>query len=148
VRVGQTAGKLGINCDPSAYQLDVVGAGRFSGPLIASNFPSTSDARLKKDVQDADPGECLRLAKAVKPRTYKRIDMNDAPRLGYIAQDWQREFSSEHYRCIMGESQDEEGPLLAIDYSRVVVLVHGALLSVMAQLDAALARIAVLESRL
>jgi hypothetical protein len=41
----------------------------------------------------------------------------------------------------MGESEDENGKLLTIDYSRVTVLLHGALLS-------ALARIEALESRL
>ncbi len=44
------------------------------------------------------------------------------------------------FRCIMGESRDADGTLLAVDYSRVVVLLHGALLN-------ALARIDVLESR-
>ena len=45
------------------------------------------------------------------------------------------------YRCIMGTSEDENGPLLALDYSRVVVVLHGALLS-------ALARIEALETRI
>ena len=46
----------------------------------------------------------------------------------------------------MGESADEGGPLLALDYSRATPVIHGALLSVMAQLDAALARLDALES--
>jgi hypothetical protein len=66
--------------------------------------------------------------------------MNDAPRLGYIAQDWERELTIPNYRCILGASEDENGPLLAIDYSRIVPILHGALLS-------ALARIGALESR-
>jgi hypothetical protein len=41
----------------------------------------------------------------------------------------------------MGESADENGPLLALDYSRIVPVLHGALLS-------ALARIEALESRI
>ena len=67
--------------------------------------------------------------------------MEDAARVGYIAQDWDRELSG-GYRCIMGESWDKDGKsLLALDYSRVVVVLHGALLS-------ALARIGALEKRL
>ena len=77
---------------------------------------------------------------AVRPRTYKRIDMNDAPRCGYIAQELSAELTG-GYRCIMSESQDEQGSLLAVDYSRLVPVLHGALLS-------ALARIEALESRI
>ena len=65
--------------------------------------------------------------------------MNDVQRLGYIAQDWDANLSG-GYRCIMGASEDENGPLLALDYSRIVPVLHGALL-------AALARIEALESR-
>jgi hypothetical protein len=142
IRFGKYSARLGINCDngaSSGVAIECVGAARFSGPVTASNFPSTSDSRLKKDVQDADPAECLRLIKAVRPRTYKRIDMNDAPRCGYIAQELSAELTG-GYRCIMGESQDEQGSLLAVDYSRLVPVLHGALLS-------ALARIEMLESR-
>ena len=66
--------------------------------------------------------------------------MNDAPRLGYIAQDWDANLRG-GYRCIMGATEDENGPLLALDYSRIVPVLHGALLS-------ALTRIEALESRL
>ncbi len=65
--------------------------------------------------------------------------MNDTPRLGYIAQDWDAKLHG-GYRCIMGATEDENGPLLALDYSRIVPVLHGALLS-------ALARIEALESR-
>ena len=60
--------------------------------------------------------------------------MNDAPRLGYIAQDWDANLRG-GYRCIMGASEDENGPLLALDYSRIVPVLHGALLSLMARVD-------------
>ena len=65
--------------------------------------------------------------------------MDNAPRLGYIAQDWDANLRG-GYRCIMGATEDENGPLLALDYSRIVPVLHGALLS-------ALARIEALESR-
>ena len=72
--------------------------------------------------------------------------MDNVPRLGYTAQDWDRELTG-GYRCIMGANEDANGPLLALDYSRLTPVIHGALLSVMAQLDAAFARIEALESR-
>ena len=49
----------------------------------------------------------------------------------------------------MGESWDKDGKsLLALDYSRVAVVLHTALLGVMSKLDAAIARIEALESRI
>jgi hypothetical protein len=149
IRFGKYSSRIGINCDNasnSGVAIECIGAARFSGPVTASNFPSTSDARLKKDVQDADPSECLRIIQTVRPRTYARIDMNDAPRCGYIAQELSAQLTG-NYRCIIGESQDEQGPLLSVDYSRLTVVLHSALLGVMSKLDAALARIEALESR-
>ena len=76
---------------------------------------------------------------AIHPKVYHRIDLGGAPRLGYIAQDWDASLTA-GYRCIMGASEDENGPLLALDYSRIVPVLHGALLSLMA-------RVELLESR-
>ena len=98
-------------------------------------------------MQDADPTACLRIIQTVRPRTYARIDMNDAPRSGYIAQELSAQLTG-NYRCIIGEGHDEQGPLLTVDYSRMTVVLHGALLGLMSKLDAALARIEALESRL
>jgi hypothetical protein len=134
--------RLGINTDPAAdVHLDVRGSGRFTGSLSASNFPSSSDARLKTEIESVDLGECTRLVKAVTPCTYKRRDMEGTPeRCGYIAQHWDRELTG-GYRCIMGAGEDADGPLLAIDYSRIVPVLHGCLLSCLARIEA-------LESRL
>jgi hypothetical protein len=142
--MGQTAGKLGISCDPS-YQLDVIGAGRFTGALIASSFASTSDARIKADVRftSTSEAECTRLVQAIQPRTYRRTDQDsDARRIGYLANDWDRELGPDsEFRNIMGSALAEDGTeLLALDYSRIVTVLHSALRS-------ALARIGALESR-
>jgi hypothetical protein len=138
VRIGT---RLSIATTPSSsYNLDVAGTGRFSGALSASNFPSNSDARLKTEVEPVSFDECIRLVKAVTPCTYKRIDMEGTLRCGYIAQHWDSQLTG-GYRCIMGAGEDANGPLLALDYSRLVPVIHGALLS-------ALARIEALESRL
>ena len=91
--------------------------------------------RLKEGRENACLDECTRLVNSVRPKTYTRIDMGNVARLGYIAQDWDRELSG-GYRCIMGASSDDTGPLLALDYSRIVVVLHGALLSLMARVEA------------
>ena len=41
----------------------------------------------------------------------------------------------------MGASEDETGPLLALDYSRITVILHAALLSALARIDALESRI-------
>jgi hypothetical protein len=146
VRFGNTNGKIRIKCDPSNYQLDCVGAARFSSSVSANNYITTSDQRIKENVQNVSLDECLRLIKTVHPKTYNRIDMDGAPRIGYIAQDFDRELK-DNYRCIMGSSEDVNGPLLALDYSRIVPVLHGALLNVIDKLNTALDRIEALESK-
>ena len=80
--------------------------------------------------------------RAIQPRTYRRTDIgSDARRIGYIANNWNDDLGV-GMRNIMGSALVEDGTeLLALDYSRIVPVLHGALLS-------ALARIAALESRL
>ena len=137
IRFGKYSARLGINCDNgvnSGVAIECVGAARFSGAVTASNFPSTSDQRIKTGVEPASLDECTRLVQAVRPKTYSRIDMGGAHSLGYIAQDWDANLRG-GYRCIMGASEDKNGPLLALDYSRIVPVLHGALLSLMARVD-------------
>jgi hypothetical protein len=80
--------------------------------------------------------------------TYRRTDIgSDDRRIGYIANHWDSCLGS-GMRNIIGSAIAEDGTeLKALDYSRLTPIMHGALLSVMAQLDAALARIEALESR-
>ena len=123
--------------------VDVQGVGRFSGALSASNFTSTSDARIKADVESTSEAECTRLVLAITPKTYRRTDLDsDARRIGYLANDWDRELGPDsEFRNIMGSALAEDGTeLLALEDSRLVPVLHGALLS-------ALARIEALESR-
>jgi hypothetical protein len=133
--------RLGINGDPSDVHLDCRGNARFSGAVTASNFPSSSDARLKTEVEPVSLEECTRLVKAITPCTYKRLDMEGNPaRVGYIAQHLDAELSA-GFRSILGSSSDESGPLLTVDYSRVCTILHGCLRSCLARIEA-------LESRL
>jgi hypothetical protein len=140
VRIGANQAKLAIGCPVSNFQLDLNGAMRASSFIEATKFQTTSDKRIKSNIEVASVDECTRLVKAVHPMLYTRNDMDNAPRLGYIAQDWDKELTG-GYRCIMGASEDETGPLLALDYIRITVILHAALLSALARIDA-------LESRL
>ncbi len=133
VRIGNTATRLGVCCNP-AHPLDVVGIGRFSGGVQALSYTSTSDARIKAEVLPASLEECTRLVQTVRPQCYRRTDLDSSRRLGYIANHWDAELSSEH-RNIMGPVTGEES-LLSLDYSRIVPVLHGALLSALARIDA------------
>ena len=140
LRIGNSNGKIGINCDPDSFPFERKGSGKFSGSLSCNNLVQTSDQRLKENVQNISLDECVRIIKTVHPKTYNRIDMEGKPpRIGYIAQHLDNELK-DNFRCIMGADQDEHGPLLGLDYSRMVVILHGALLN-------ALNRIEILESK-
>ncbi len=131
---------MGINRNPgTGYQLDVTGTGRFSGDLHALSFTETSDARLKEEVLPASLEECARLVQAVRPQIYRRTDLDSNRRVGYLANTWDSELK-DGMRNVMGPLTGEAS-LLSLDYSKIVPILHGALLS-------ALARIEALESRL
>ena len=95
--------------------------------------------RLKEDVNDVSLDECTRLVLAVRPKTYV-LKSSGLAQCGYIAQEWQRESQDAYRNSVVGEALDDE-KMLALDYSRIVPILHGALLS-------ALARIEALESHL
>jgi hypothetical protein len=139
VQIGRAQGKLSIGAPPNNFQFSCNGAGQFTSFCEATKFQITSDQRVKSNVQLASLDECTRLVTAVHPVTYA-LKLNDDPQVGYLAQEWDRELTG-GYRCIMGASEDENGALLALDYSRIVPILHGALLSALARLDA-------LESRM
>jgi hypothetical protein len=136
VRLGQ---KLAIGMPSSNFQLQLAGAANLTSFIEATKFQIGSDQRLKENIQAADLGECTRLIQAVRPMTYLLKSTGQA-QLGYRAQDFERESQEAYRNSIVGESLGDE-KFLALDYSRVVPVLHGALLS-------ALARIEALESRL
>ena len=119
---------------PPNFQLQVSGAGSFTSFLEATKFNITSDERIKTNVQLASLDECTRLITAVKPVTYS-LKSNGDQAVGYLAQSWALQLK-DGYRCVMGESEDADGPLLALDMMRIIPILHGALLSALARIDA------------
>ena len=132
---------MSIGQAPNNFQFSCNGAGQFSSFCDAFKFNTTSDRRIKSNIEQASLDECSRLVQAVRPMTFTRNDKDDEPHVGYIAQHWQSELKDGFRNTIMGESEDAEGPLLALDHTKICVILHGALLD-------ALARIEALESRL
>ncbi len=130
---GKYNASVGINRDANqGYTLDVIGPVRFSSSCSALSYTTTSDARVKTDVVPASLDECARLAKVTSPMTYLRTDLESTERrIGYIANHWDDALGS-GMRNITGRAASEDGTeLLALDYSRIVPVLHGALLSVM-----------------
>ena len=68
--------------------------------------------------------------------TFTRNDKNDEAHVGYVAQDWDSELKDGFHNTIMGSSWDAQGTLLSLDHSKICVLLHGALLSALARIDA------------
>jgi hypothetical protein len=131
--------KLAVGMTPNAYQLAVQGAANVSDFIMCPAYRIGSDQRLKEDVEDASWDECTRLLLAIRPKTYV-LKSSGRVECGYIAQDFQREAKDAYRNSVLGESLGDE-KMLALDYSRVIPILHAALLS-------ALARIEALESRL
>jgi hypothetical protein len=121
------------------YQLAVQGAALVTDFCMSPAYRIGSDQRLKDDIVDASLEECTRLVLAIRPKTYV-LKETGKEQVGYVAQDWQREALPAYRNSIVGESLGEE-PMLSLDYSRVIPILHACLLS-------ALARIEALESRL
>jgi hypothetical protein len=141
VRVGSKLhiGNISDMSGASNYQLAVQGAGIVSDFMLCPAYRIGSDSRLKENVEDASLAECTRLVLTIRPKTYV-LKETGKEQLGYIAQDWEKETQPAYRNSIVGESLGEE-PMLSLDYSRVVPILHAALLS-------ALARIEALENRL
>ena len=80
---------LGFFTEPSEM-LEVVGNIKASGSITSS-----SDARFKENVLDADASKCLAVLNALAVKSYNRNDMDGKPkRLGFIAQEVQSALNS------------------------------------------------------
>lgn len=83
-----TAAKVGIATNSPSYTLEVNGDAAKTG---GGTWTSTSDARLKEDIQDANLDTCYDLVKTLKLRRFKWRDdvegITDKHVIGWIAQE-------------------------------------------------------------
>jgi len=102
-------GKLGINTNP-VYTLDVSGNGHFTGQVSASSFNSTSDYRIKENIQLLNE---LYTVDNLRPITYlnKRTEKQD---IGLLAHELQ-----EHFPCLVNGEKDLEN-LQTINYTGLI----------------------------
>jgi len=92
-----------------------------SGPV---NFPSgtsnSSDSRLKTNQQSMSTEDAMAILEAVEAKTYNRNDQNGAPKIGFIADDFQAACTG-NFACLVGSTAGDEDtpPLKTLDYGRL-----------------------------
>ena len=97
----------------------------FSRTLTATQFASTSDIKIKDNIQDASLDNCMALLNNVNPKIYNRTDMPGSPtRLGFIAQDLESHIVPE-FANLLGVQYGGAEPLLTVDYSRLCCVLWG-----------------------
>ena len=70
--------------------LRVLGTGTIDGNLVVTGvILSSSDSRIKEDVQPINPELCVEIVKSIEPKSYKRTNQinNTQREIGFIAQD-------------------------------------------------------------
>ena len=109
----------------------------FVSSLVAPGYNSSSDRSLKDNIEDLKAEDCNLILNAVSPKTYTRNDRNNERRVGFVAQDLQEVFAGTNFEHIVGKTtksekdadgKDIEGEeILTLDYSRISVILFGAL---------------------
>jgi len=106
-----------------------------TGQCTAQAFVTSSDERIKGDVQLVDPTQCLQIVKSIPPKIYTRTDLGESEedperRIGVIAQDVAQALPAEWKNVVFYQDKS-----LAVDYSRLSVLLLGAVQSLSTRLD-------------
>ena len=107
-----------------------------TGICTAQAFVTSSDERIKGDVQSVDPTTCLQIVKSIPPKIYTRTDLGESEedperRIGVIAQDVAKALPAEWKNVVFYQDKS-----LAVDYSRLSALLLGAVQSLSTRLEA------------
>ena len=97
--------------------LSVAGAITATETVSGTSFVSTSDSRIKTDVEDASRDDAMRVLRTINAKTYQRVDTGDEARIGFIADDWWTHSPPEWGNIA---TIDYKKGLLQLDYSRIV----------------------------
>ena len=117
------------------------------GVCTASSFVSSSDSRLKTNIEEVPTEDAINLLKNVSPKTYNRINTgNNKREIGFIAQDFENlpiSLGENFVDKIMGKiSPDgEDTELRTMAYDRVPTILWTVCKKF-------LARIEILDSKL
>lgn len=109
--------------------------------LTNGSYFAQSDRRVKKNIRPIELAEALDFIKNVKPVKYKLINEDDTKPLhnGYIAQELKNHIDLLNFsECndLPKETEDDiENVMLSVDYAKVCVLLHRAILDLYDQID-------------
>jgi hypothetical protein len=116
-----------------------------TGECTAQAFVTSSDERIKGDVQSVDPTTCLQIVKSIPPKIYTRTDLGESEedperRIGVIAQDVAKALPAEWKNVVFYQDSSSaaarSAKSLAVDYSRLSALLLGAVQSLSTRLEA------------
>ena len=96
-----------------------------------------SDQRLKDEVQELDQAACVDFVKAVAPKSYVRNDMaGNSRRLGFIAQELHAALPGPDFEILTNTFMREDGETMAVNYTRLTVVLWSALQNALARIEA------------
>jgi len=116
-----------------------------TGPIISQSTISclslvqTSDESIKTNIEDASLDDLKEIFDATEVKTYTRTDV-PGKRLGFIAQDIQKKKPKDIGNLVF-MTYEEDQPLLALDYSRLVTVLWGVCKSQQKQIDELIAKV-------
>jgi hypothetical protein len=117
------------------------------GSCTALSYVTSSDERIKAQVEDINSDECQKMLDTIRPKTYVRTDLADSSRrLGFIAQDVATNIPPEFGNLIGFTSDAEDNQLLGLDYGRLSVVLWACLRKSNTKIQELETRLAALES--
>ena len=111
-------------------------------------YGAASDQSLKGDIQDASTTDSLNMLRAVRAKTYRRLDLpeGEGERLGFVAQDveaacplaWGNLCGRANYKW---SGNGEGGEIATLDYARLSAVLWTCTRSLLARVEALEARV-------
>ena len=97
-----------------------------------------SDQSLKSTPVDANIDDCINIVKNVSARTYNRLDIGEAKRIGFIAQEVRDalpiEFANIMNKAPYGSGENEHA-ILTLDYARLTAVLWQSTKSLLARIE-------------
>ena len=137
---GSTFSSTSQNAQPTGISRNI-SVRATDGFLTNSSYFAQSDRRTKKNIVNLDHQEALHFVKSIEPVKY-HLNVEDDKQhkhFGYIAQDLKEYIDllnfTERENFPKQSEDDLENVALSVDYSKICVLLHKVLKSVVADLD-------------
>jgi len=124
--------------------ITIQGDGVFNGSVTATGYASTSDSRIKENIEDVSTDDAMDVLKAISAKTYKRTDTGSESRIGFIADDWVQNTPPEWSNIW---SVDYTTGMFQLDYARISAVLWTCCQEQQKAIEALTTRIAALETK-